>query len=125
MLAKFVTAAALAAATTAAAQPAPATSHALEVHVIVNVDLIPSDAAAGTRLLADHASRARRADGVVAFSLLRQDGSTNHFIIDARFASAAAYERFVASPDVRTFRTALYPHLGSPWDARTGHDVAP
>jgi quinol monooxygenase YgiN len=93
------------------------------VHAVVNVDLMPSDEAAGKALLLDHVRQSRMEAGVRSVTLLQQDEGSNHFILIEDFASLDAYRIFGESERVRRFRAALYPHLGSPWDERTGHDA--
>ncbi|WP_260928406.1 putative quinol monooxygenase [Novosphingobium sp. 9] len=101
----------------------PATVDA-PVRAIVNVDLMPSDEVPGTALLKAYVAQSRHDADVVSIALVSQDGSANHFILDETFASRSAYARFVASSAVRSFRQALFPHLGSPWDERSGTEVS-
>lgn len=110
----------------AIAQPGgrPAAAHERAVHAIVYIDLIPSEKTAGSVLLAGYARRARRDAALQSATLIKQASIPNHFILDEAFASEAAYQRFTRQAYVRSFRTALYPHLGSPWDERLGVAVS-
>jgi quinol monooxygenase YgiN len=94
------------------------------IHRIVNVDLMPSDQTVGTQILTGYAHRARSDPDVLSVTLVQQFGLSNHFILVEAFASKAAYERYLEADYVRSFRSALYPHLGSPWDERLGNDIA-
>ena len=102
------------------ADRSPAAAPDAMVHTVVLVDVVPSDQAAGLALLTGYVAGARQDANVGSVTLIRQDGIPNHFILEEVFASAAAYDRFVAEDRVRAFRAALFPHLGSPWDERRG-----
>ncbi|MEE7441913.1 putative quinol monooxygenase [Methylobacterium oryzae] len=92
------------------------------VHAVVNIDLMPSDQAAGTKILTEYVQRARQDPNVLSVALIQQDGTSNHFILLETFVNRTAYDVHVQSDHVRSFRAALYPHLGSPWDERLGND---
>ncbi|OUJ11066.1 putative quinol monooxygenase [Acetobacter sp. DsW_063] len=92
-------------------------------HSIVNVDLMPSDQVEGEKLLANYRDQVKNDPNVQSIDLIQQAGdASNHFILTETFASETAYRRFIQSEAVRRFRTALYPHLGSPWDERLGSE---
>jgi quinol monooxygenase YgiN len=93
------------------------------LHSVVNVDLMPSKQAAGTRILTDYVQGARQDPIVLSATLVRQSGSLNHFILIQSFATRAAYESHDEADYVRNFRSALHPYLGSPWDERLGDDI--
>ena len=93
------------------------------VHAIVLVDLMPDQQVQGTRVLVDFVHQARQDRAVRSITLVQQASASNHYVIDEAFADQAAYQRFVQAPYVRSFRTALFQHLGSPWDERPGLDV--
>ena len=106
--------------TAACASPAHAQTAEQPVHAIVNVELIPADMDADSRMLVERMRQVRRDPALSTATLIRQDGASNYFIIDVTFASAVAYKTFVQSPATRSLRNALYPHLGNPWDERLG-----
>jgi quinol monooxygenase YgiN len=100
--------------------PAPAGPH-----IIVNVDVMPTELVAGRQALTEFVSKARKDRAMKSIVLIEQSATPNHFIIDESFASRAAYAQFVQSAYVRAFRASLFPLLGSPWDERAGDDLAP
>ncbi|QEE39124.1 MULTISPECIES: hypothetical protein [unclassified Methylobacterium] len=93
------------------------------LHSVVNVDLMPSKQADGTRMLTDYIQGVRKDPTVLSATLVRQSGSLNHFILIQAFATRAAYDSHGEADYVRSFRSALYPYLGSPWDERVGDDI--
>ncbi len=93
------------------------------LHSVVNVDLMPSKQADGTRILTDYVQGLRKDPTVISATLVRQSGSLNHFILIQAFANRAAYESHDEADYVRNFRSALHPYLGSPWDERLGDDI--
>jgi len=95
-----------------------------QVHAVAIVDIMPTHAATGARLLTAFAGKLRHAPGVVSVALIQQAGSDNHFMIDAQYENEAAYQRVSESADVLAFRRDVFPHLGGPWDERAGHDIA-
>ena len=108
----------------AAIGPARATANDSAIEIIVNVDV--TDEVQGTRLLTDFVRQVKLDRAAISIRLISQGPQApNHFILVETFASQAAYDRFVQSSPVRTFRSSLYPHLGSPWDERIGHDITP
>ena len=112
----------LAAVTLAAGVAMPVVAGAQEqaVHAIVFIDVIPGEQFAGSALLADYVRRARGDADLLAVTLIEQSSITNHFILEETFTSEAARQRFTQQAYVRDFRSALHPHLGSPWDERLG-----
>lgn len=101
--------------------PAMAAPSIGDFYAIVNVDLMPSDQVEGKKILLNYRDEVRQNPNVRSISLIQQkDNASNHFILMETFVSEAGYRRFIESDTVRRFRTALYPHLGSPWDERLG-----
>ena len=94
------------------------------IHVVVFVDVIPTDMAAGSALLATFVRQARRDRALRSIMLVEQTTMPNHFILDETFATSADYSSFEQRGYVRAFRNALFPHLGSPWDERSGREVS-
>lgn len=115
----------LAAVLALAAAPVPVSAQEAPVHAVVLVDVIPPDMAAGLALLTDYVRRARRDPDLSSVTLIQQFGIPNHFMLEEVFAGEAARRRFLQKPYVRDFRSALFPHLGSPWDERLGAVVSP
>lgn len=93
------------------------------VHAVINIDLMPRDQASGTKLLTGYVRELCRDPVVEAVTLVRQAGSTNHFILIQTFATRAAYGSHGEADYVRSFRSALHPYLGSPSDERSGDDI--
>lgn len=94
------------------------------VHAVIFVDLIPSERAAGSALLQRYVRLARQDPAVRSVVLIEQTSIPNHYILEATFEDAPSYRRFSGASWVRTFRAALFPHLGSPWDERLGFETA-
>lgn len=94
------------------------------VRSIVNVDVMPTHHAIGAQILADYARHARQDPAITSLSLIQQSGSDNHFILETTFTSKAGHDHHVEEDYVRSFRTTLFPHLGSPWDEHLGKDIA-
>ena len=109
----LIVAGALASIGATAAVPAP-------VHAVVFVDVVPTDREAGAALLQDYVRRAREEPGVRSMVLIQQADLPNHFLLEETFTEEASYRRFLGLAWVRAFRTALFRHLGSPWDERIG-----
>ncbi len=99
---------------------ATAASSEQAIHAVVFVDVIPNDKEAGSALLTAFARRARQDRDLRSIVLIEQDAIPNHFILEESFPDRAAYNRFAREDYVRSFRAALFPHLGSPWDERLG-----
>ena len=120
LVASFMVAMAVGAAT-------PAVTAVLKqaVHAVVYIDLVPSEQATGSAILAGYARRARQDPELSSVMLIELSSIPNHFILHEAFVSEAAYQRFTRQAYVRDFRAALYPHLGSPWDERLGSVFAP
>ncbi|WP_419829946.1 putative quinol monooxygenase [Methylobacterium sp.] len=93
------------------------------LHSVVNIDLMPSKQADGTRMLTDYFQGVRKEPSVLSPTLVRQSGSLNHFILIQAFATRTAYDNHGEADYVRSFRSALDPYLGSPWDERVGDDI--
>src|ERR1700749_637318 len=93
------------------------------VHVIVNVDLMPNNQEAGTTLLLDYIRQARKDPALRSVTLIQETRASNHYILNETFADPGAYSHHAETDYVRSFRTKLYPNLGSPWDERSGFDV--
>ena len=109
----------------AGAVPVAASAPARTIQAIVYVDLIPTHQAAGSSLLASYVQRARRDPEVNSIALIEQSRIPNHYIVAESFVGEENYARFRRQAYVRDFRSALYPHLGSPWDERLGTEIVP
>lgn len=99
--------AAIAALIAEAAMPMIAVAQEQAVHAIVFVDVIPSDQAVGSALLANYVRRARRDAALSNVALIKQADIPNHFILEETFTSEAARQQFAQQAYVREFRSAL------------------
>jgi quinol monooxygenase YgiN len=95
------------------------------VHVVVNVDVMPDNQAAGEKLLLDYIRQARRDPKLSSVTLIQEQRAANHYILDEVFTDQDAYSHHAEMDYVRNFRTKLHSNLGSPWDERSGLDIEP
>jgi quinol monooxygenase YgiN len=86
--------------------------------VVTHVDVVPDDAEAGAKLLSKEASDARKDPGCLSYEAVQQVDRPNHFTIVSEWKSRDAFEAASTSAHTKTFRNAIYPMLGSPFDER-------
>ena len=89
-----------------------------KLYVITHVDLMPTAATDGTKLLKDFAAESRRDPGVVRFELMVENGHLNHFTIVQIWENMKAFEGHEEAEHTRRFREKIQPMLGSPFDER-------
>ena len=92
------------------------------IDVLSNAN-IPQNVENSNALLNKLAADAQHAPGVVSFKILREANRANHFIIFGTFKDMAAFEAYSGSETTRTFRQALQPKLGGPFDERLYIDL--
>ena len=89
-----------------------------QIYVVTHVDIMPSHAAAGAKLLGEYGARSRSDAGAVRIEVLREPPRPNHFTIVSVWTDQAAFEKHLAAEHTRKFRGELQPLLGSPFDER-------
>jgi quinol monooxygenase YgiN len=89
-----------------------------EVVVVTHVDVDPQNVPVAEPLLVTFVEVSRNDFGVKSFTLITQEGTTNHFQLIEVFQDMRAFDAHVSASHTVTFRTNLDPLLGSPYDER-------
>jgi quinol monooxygenase YgiN len=89
-----------------------------EVVVVTHVDVDPQNVPIAEPLLTGFVVDSRGDPGVVSFTLITQDPTTNHFQLIEVFRDMRAFDAHVSTADTIKFRTNLQPLLGAPYDER-------
>ena len=94
--------------------------HASPVTVVTHFDVIPNgtNVAQATVLLKQFVLDSRSDPGVISFTLITWDPTSNHFQLLEAFDSLEAFDRHVSAAHTIAFRTAVQPFVGSPLDER-------
>jgi quinol monooxygenase YgiN len=93
------------------------------IYVVTHVDIIPPEAAAGTKLVQQYIVDTRKDPGVVRIEASSEISRGNHISIVEVWQNQKAYDDHVAAAHTRTFRQQLDPKLGSPYDERLHHSL--
>jgi quinol monooxygenase YgiN len=91
---------------------------AAPLNVVVHVDFVPRRAAEGLVALQQYAADSRRDDGISRIDVLQELAQPNHFIIEEVWRNRAAFDAHLGAPHTRTFREAVQPLIGAPFDER-------
>ena len=94
-----------------------------KVYVVTHVDIIPPQAAAGTKLVQQYVADTRKDSGLVRIEAAAEIARTNHMSIVEVWQDKKAFDEHVASPHTRQYRQQLDPVLGSPYDERLHHNL--
>jgi quinol monooxygenase YgiN len=89
-----------------------------QVVVVTHVDVDPQNVPVAEPLLTNFVIDSRRDRGVKSFTLISQEGTTNHFQLIEVFRDMRAFDAHVSASHTVTFRTNLDPLLGAPYDER-------
>jgi quinol monooxygenase YgiN len=89
-----------------------------EIVVVTHVDVDPQNVPVAQPLLMNFVIASRNDPGVESFTLISQEGTTNHFQLIEVFRDMGAFDAHVSAQHTVTFRTNLDPLLGSPYDER-------
>jgi len=92
------------------------------IDVISNAN-IPKNVESAGALLTKLAADTQQAPGVVSFKILRDANRTNHFIILGVWKDMKSFDDYTGVETTRTFRQALQPKLGGPFDERVYIDL--
>jgi quinol monooxygenase YgiN len=91
--------------------------------VVTHVDIIPPEAAAGTKLVEQYVIDTRKDPGVVRVEASSEISRGNHISIVEVWQNQKAFDEHVAAAHTRQFRQQLDPKLGSPYDERLHHSL--
>lgn len=93
------------------------------IYVVTHVDIIPPEAAAGTKLVQQYIVDTRKDPGVVRIEASSEISRGNHISIVEVWQNQKAFDDHVAAAHTRQFRQQLDPMLGSPYDERLHHNL--
>jgi quinol monooxygenase YgiN len=93
------------------------------IYVVSHVDIIPPEAAAGTKLVQQYVTDTRKDKGVVRVEASAEISRGNHISIVEVWQNQKAFDEHVAAPHTRQFRQQIDPKLGSPYDERLHHSL--
>jgi quinol monooxygenase YgiN len=93
------------------------------IYVVTHVDVLPTEAAAGTKILQLYAAESRKDKGAVRVEVYIQISRINHFSVVEVWQNRQALEAHEAAPHTKKFREQIDPLLGSPYDERL-HTIA-
>jgi quinol monooxygenase YgiN len=88
------------------------------IYVVAHVDIVPTDADAGTKLVKQYVVDSRKDKGLVRIEAGAQISRTNHISIVEVWQNQKAYDDHIAAAHTRQFRQQIDPRLGSPYDER-------
>jgi quinol monooxygenase YgiN len=94
-----------------------------KIFVVTHVDVLPAEAAAGTKLLKQYAEQSRKDKGAVRVEVYIQISRINHFSVVEVWENRQALDAHEAAPHTKKFREQIDPLLGSPYDERL-HTIA-
>jgi quinol monooxygenase YgiN len=94
-----------------------------KIYVVTHVDVVPTEAAAGTKLLKQYAEESRKDKGAVRVEVYIQISRINHFSVVEVWENRQALDAHESAPHTKKFREQIDPLLGSPYDERL-HTIA-
>jgi quinol monooxygenase YgiN len=86
------------------------------VYVVTHVDVLPNQAAAGTKVLQQYVAESRKDKGAVRVELYIQISRVNHFSLVEVWQNREAFEAHEGAAHTKQFREQIQPLLGSPYD---------
>src|SRR5215471_3792771 len=95
-----------------------ARAHGGEIEVVTHIDVIPTFLGQAQPLIQQFVADSANDQGVQEFLLVSWDGITNHFQLIERYATRRDFDLHVKAQHSVTFRTALQPFIGAPYDER-------
>ena len=93
------------------------------IYAVSHVDVLPTEAATGTKLLQQYAAESRKDKGAVRVEVYIQVSRINHFTLVEVWENRQALEAHEAAAHTKKFREQIDPLLGSPYDERL-HTIA-
>ena len=94
-----------------------------KIYVVTHVDIIPPQAAAGTKLVQQYVTDTRKDPGLVRIEAGSEIARGNHIALFEVWENKKAFDDHVAAPHTRQFRQQIDPMLGSPYDERLHHTL--
>jgi quinol monooxygenase YgiN len=94
-----------------------------KIYVVTHVDIIPPEAAAGTKLVQQYVADTRKDPGIVRVEASAEISRGNHISIVEVWQNRKAFDAHVAAEHTRQFRQQIDPKLGSPYDERLHHSL--
>jgi quinol monooxygenase YgiN len=88
------------------------------IYAVTHVDVLPTEAAAGTKLLQQYVVESRKDKGAVRVEAYIQVSRINHFTLVEVWENRQALEAHEAAAHTKKFREQMDPLLGSPYDER-------
>ena len=91
-----------------------------EVVVVTHLDIIPTPTfmTDAVPLIEKFVHDSRTDPGVISFTMITWDPTTNHFQLIERFRNMRAFDAHVSAKHTVDFRHALQPFIGAPYDER-------
>ena len=93
------------------------------IYVVTHVDIIPPEAAAGTKLVQQYVVDTRKDPGIVRVEAGSEISRGNHISIVEVWQNQKALDEHIAAAHTREFRQKIDPTLGSPYDERLHHSL--
>jgi quinol monooxygenase YgiN len=93
------------------------------IYAVSHVDVLPTEAAAGTKLLQQYVAESRKDKGAVRVEAYIQVSRINHFTLVEVWENRQALDAHEAAAHTKKFREQIDPLLGSPYDERL-HTIA-
>jgi quinol monooxygenase YgiN len=87
-----------------------------KIYVVTHVDVVPTEAAAGKKLLQQYVTDSRKDNGAVRVEAYIQISRGNHFTLVEVWQNRQAFETHEAAAHTKQFRAQIEPLLGSPYD---------
>jgi quinol monooxygenase YgiN len=94
-----------------------------KIYVVTHVDIIPPQAAAGTKLVQQYIVDTRKDPGLVRIEAVSEISRGNHISVVEVWQDKKAFDEHVAAAHTRQYRQQLDPMLGSPYDERLHHSL--
>jgi quinol monooxygenase YgiN len=86
------------------------------IYVVTHVDVVPTEAAAGTKLLKQYVAETQKDKGAVRVEAYIQISRVNHFTLIEVWQNRPAFDAHEAAAHTKQFRAQIEPLLGSPYD---------
>ena len=95
-----------------------ARAHGGEIEVVTHIDVIPTFLAQAQPLIQQFVADNANDPGVKEFLLVSWLNITNHFQLIERYESKRAFDQHVSAQHSVSFRNAMQPFIGAPYDER-------
>jgi quinol monooxygenase YgiN len=94
-----------------------------KIYAVSHVDVLPTEAAAGTKLVQQYVVDSRKDKGAVRVEAYIQVSRINHITLVEVWENRQALDAHEAAAHTKKFREQIDPMLGSPYDERL-HTIA-